>query len=190
MEATTIIVLKEVYLASWSKCLFRINSLFLIETSSHKSFLTSISDIFYLANPFVRYHILAFWFEYYIPSIILLFFYHNIFHEFILSDHQHILVFCIQLWRLEPKSLDPLGSCPSCCTVSNSDVFCSHSPWSGLLSSFFILHRGFYAWYILVNRVCHVIVYSFWGESQTLLCTLVPSYRIHHSPWSTVILWT
>ena len=71
MEATTIIVLKEVYLASWSKCLFKINSLFLIETSSHKSFLTSISDIFYLANPFVRYHILAFWFEYYIPNIIL-----------------------------------------------------------------------------------------------------------------------
>ena len=35
------IVIKEVYLTSWSKCLFRINSLFLIETSSHKSFLSS-----------------------------------------------------------------------------------------------------------------------------------------------------
>ena len=31
----------------------------------------------------------------------------------------------------------------------------------------------FYAWYILVNRVCYVIVYSFWGKSRTLLCTLV-----------------
>ena len=26
--------------------------------------------------------------------------------------------------------------------------------------------------YILVNRVCHVIVYSFWGKSRTFLCTL------------------
>src|SRR5713101_10000746 len=96
MEETTMIVLKEVYLTSWSKCLFRINSLFLIETSSHKSFLTSIINIFYLANPFGRYHILAFWFEYYIQTLILVFFHHNIFHEFVLSGHQHILVFCIQ----------------------------------------------------------------------------------------------
>ena len=57
--------------------------------------------------------------------------------------------------------------------MSNSDIFCSHSPWSGVLSSFFILYRWFYAWYILVNRVCHVIVYSFWDKSWTLLCTLV-----------------
>ena len=57
--------------------------------------------------------------------------------------------------------------------MSNSDIFCSHSPWSGVSSSFFILYRWFYAWYILVNRVCHVIVYSFWGKSRTLLCTLV-----------------
>ena len=57
--------------------------------------------------------------------------------------------------------------------MSNSDIFCSHSPWSGVLSSFFILYRWLYAWYILVNRVCHVIVYSFWGKSRTLLCTLV-----------------
>ena len=55
----------------------------------------------------------------------------------------------------------------------NSDIFCSHSPWSGVLSSFFILYRWFYAWYILVNRVCHVIVYSFWGKSRTFICTLV-----------------
>ncbi len=56
----------------------------------------------------------------------------------------------------------------------NSDIiFCSHSPWSGVSSSLFILYRWFYAWYILVNRVCHVIVYSFWGKSWTLLCTLV-----------------
>ena len=55
----------------------------------------------------------------------------------------------------------------------NSDIFYSHSPWSGVLSSFFILYRWFYAWYILINRVCHVIVYSFWGKSRTLLCTLV-----------------
>ena len=55
----------------------------------------------------------------------------------------------------------------------NSNIFCSHSPWSGVLSSFFILNRWFYAWYILVNRVCHVIVYSFWGKSGFLLCTLV-----------------
>ena len=27
--------------------------------------------------------------------------------------------------------------------------------------------------YILFNRVCHVIVYSFWGKSWTFLCTLV-----------------
>ena len=71
MEETTMIVLKEMYLASRSKCLFRINSLFLIETSSRNSYLTSISNISYLANPFGRYHILAFWFEYYIPNIIL-----------------------------------------------------------------------------------------------------------------------
>ena len=57
--------------------------------------------------------------------------------------------------------------------MSNSDIFCSHSPWSGILASFFILYRWFYAWYILVIRVCHVIVYSFWGKSRTLLCTLV-----------------
>ena len=57
--------------------------------------------------------------------------------------------------------------------MSNSDIFCGHSPWSGVLSSLFILYRWFYAWYILVNRVCHVIVYSFWGKSRTLLCTLV-----------------
>ena len=57
--------------------------------------------------------------------------------------------------------------------MSNLDIFCSHSPWSGVSSSLFILYRWFYAWYILVNRVCHVIVYSFWGKSWTLLCTLV-----------------
>ena len=57
--------------------------------------------------------------------------------------------------------------------MSNSDIFCSHSPWSGVLSSFFILYRWLYAWYILVNRVCHVIVYSFWGKSQTLLCIIL-----------------
>ena len=57
--------------------------------------------------------------------------------------------------------------------MSISDIFCSHYPWSGVLSSFFILYRWFYAWYILVNRVCHVIVYSFWGKSRTLLCTIV-----------------
>ena len=55
-------------------------------------------------------------------------------------------------------------------------IFCSHSPWSGVSSSLFILYRGFYAWYILVNRVCHVIVYSFWGKSRFLLCTLVLAY--------------
>ena len=61
--------------------------------------------------------------------------------------------------------------------MSNSDIiFCRHSPWSGVSSSFFILYRWFYAWYILVNRVCHVIVYSFWGKSRTLLCTLVLVY--------------
>ena len=39
--------------------------------------------------------------------------------------------------------------------MSNSDIiFCSHSPWSGVSSSLFILYRWFYAWYILVNRVC------------------------------------
>ena len=130
------------YLASWSKCLFRINSLFLIETSSHKCFLTSISNIFYLANPFGRYHILVFWFEYYIPNIILVFFHHNILHEFVLSDHQHILVFYIQLWRLEPKSIDPSGSCPSCCTMLNSDLFFSYSPWSRASSSLCIMYRS------------------------------------------------
>ena len=57
--------------------------------------------------------------------------------------------------------------------MSNSDIFCSHSPWSGVSSSLFILYRWFYAWYILVNRVCHVIVYSFWGKSWPFLCTLV-----------------
>ena len=58
--------------------------------------------------------------------------------------------------------------------MSNSDIiFYSHSPWSGVSSSLFILYRWFYAWYILVNIVCHVIVYSFWGKSWTLLCTLV-----------------
>ena len=57
--------------------------------------------------------------------------------------------------------------------MSNSDIFCSQSPWSGVLSSLFILYRWFYAWYILVNRVCHFIVYSFRGKSRTLLCTLV-----------------
>ena len=55
----------------------------------------------------------------------------------------------------------------------NSDIFCSQSPWSRVSSSLFILYRWFYAWYILVNRVCHAIVYSFWGKSRTLLCTLV-----------------
>ena len=63
---------------SWRKCLFIINSLSSRESSSHKSCLNSINNIFYLANPFGRYHILAFWFEYYIPNIILVFFRHNI----------------------------------------------------------------------------------------------------------------
>ena len=56
----------------WKKCLLIISYLFLIETSSHKSFLTSICNIFYLENPFGRYHIISFWFEY-----------HNIFYEFV-----------------------------------------------------------------------------------------------------------
>ena len=61
--------------------------------------------------------------------------------------------------------------------MSNSDIIlCSHSPWSGVSSSLFILYRWFYARYILVNRVCHVIVYPFWGKSRTLLCTLVLVY--------------
>ena len=103
------IVLKEVYLASWSKCLFRINSLFLKETSGHKSCFilinTSVSCMLYFAYPFGGYNTPSFWFGNYIPNIILVFFHHNIFHEFVLLDHQHILVFCIQLRRLEPTLL-------------------------------------------------------------------------------------
>ena len=57
--------------------------------------------------------------------------------------------------------------------MSKSDIFCSHSHWSGVSFSLFILYRLFYAWHILVDRVCHVIVYSFKGNSWTLLCTLV-----------------
>ena len=94
MEETTVIVLREMYLA------FRINSLFLIETSSHKYcfilFDISVSCMFYLVDPFGGYYILSFWFGNYIPYIIQVLFHHNIFHEFVLSDHQHILVFCIQ----------------------------------------------------------------------------------------------
>ena len=70
--------------------------------------------------------------------------------------------------------------------MSNSEVFCSHSPWSEALSSLFILYRRFYAWHILVDRVCHVIVYSFKGNSWTLLCTLVlvdPYGRYHVLPF-------
>ena len=54
--------------------------------------------------------------------------------------------------------------------MSNSDIFCSNSPWSGVSSSLFILYRWFYAWYIYWSIE---YVYSFWGKSQTLLCTLV-----------------
>ena len=38
-------------------------------------------------------------------------------------------------------------------------IFYSHSPWSGVSSSLFILYRWFYAWYILVNRVCHILFF-------------------------------
>ena len=38
---------------------------------------------------------LAFWFWVLYPKH-----HHNIFHEFVLSDHQHILVFCIQIFRI------------------------------------------------------------------------------------------
>ena len=81
--------------------------------------------------------------------------------------------------------------------MSNLDIFCSHSPWSGVLSSLFILYRWSYAWYIPINRVCHVIVYSLWGKSWTFAlytcsCRSIwkilrtslyvsKSYRIHHS---------
>ena len=105
MEETTMIVLKEVYLTSWSKCLFRINSLFLKETFGQKSYFilldTSVSCMLYFVYPFGGYNTPSFWFGNYIPYIILVFFH----HEFVLSDHQHILVFCIQLWRLEPTLL-------------------------------------------------------------------------------------
>src|SRR5713101_585305 len=92
MEETTMIVLKEVYLTSWSKCLFIINSLFLKETSRHKSCFilldTSVNCMLYFVYPFGGYNTPSFWFGNYIPYIILVFFHHNIFHEFVLSDNQ------------------------------------------------------------------------------------------------------
>ena len=120
MEANTIIVLKEMYLASWSKCLFRINSQ--VFPYFYQQHILSCKSIWKIPHSF-------FLFDYYIPNIILVFFHHNIFHEFVLSGHQHIIVFCIQPLRLEPTLLLVKSrSIRKLSTMSNSDIFCSHSP--------------------------------------------------------------
>ena len=43
--------------------------------------------------------------------------------------------------------------------MSNSDIFCSHSPWSGVSSFLFILYRWFYAWHILPFMSRNHIIY-------------------------------
>ena len=56
------IVLKEVYLASWSKCLFKINSLFLKETSGHKScFILLDTSVSYISLWRIQYSFLLVW---------------------------------------------------------------------------------------------------------------------------------
>ena len=97
MEASAMIVLMEVYLSSWSRCLFIINFLFLRESSSHKYCLplgtcfvlqVHLEDTTILLSILVTLSQTSFWYS----SIILL-------------GDRHILVFRIQPWRLEPTLL-------------------------------------------------------------------------------------